>query len=357
MTVSVYGFDDGYGDLKLYNGAEEILIPSFYTKWVPFKKSEFNREIDPYEHIKVTYKGQDFLVGAGAVKQDSEIKWVGQENKHDDEGFPILLNLALALMSQDNDEDEITVDPLVMGLPVKAEEDSKRHQQIEKEVIGEHKIKVELANGFKIRKTIIVESVVTKKQPFGSFCSRLLDDTGNVVNENMAEQYVVVSDIGAKTHNQYVLNGLDPVTPHCVQTNTGVFKMYREIQHAIEEKTQGFVPADGKLPEIVRDEKIGQLNLTKEVQNAKLSLANDVLNELGTNLGASRGYIEQFLFTGGGSEVLKKNISERFQSTFPMIKPEFLDRFATSRGLRYYGVMTATEKGKTVYQPQFQTQK
>lgn len=44
MTVSVWSFDDGCGDNKLFNGVNDILIPSHCTTWIkPMKGGEMGR--------------------------------------------------------------------------------------------------------------------------------------------------------------------------------------------------------------------------------------------------------------------------------------------------------------------------
>jgi plasmid segregation protein ParM len=345
-VAAVFGFDDGYGDLKLFNGVEEVLIPSIYAPYIPFD-SEFQVNLGPYDHIKTVYEGKEYLVGEGVNKQNIHVNWVGSDNKHADEGFPILLQTALAIMAKNIKEDVIVVDPLMMGLPIDAEKDVKRHRQIRNLVLKTHKVDVTLADGTKIKKEIKVKSVIARKQAFGSVCDLLLNNSGEVVDTALLEQFIVVSDIGAKTHNILTIEDMKPQVNYSKQSDSGVFALYKEVNSLIERAT-GKKISEGLLPSIVRKGKVGRrVDLREQLPKLKAALANTVATELATHVDHVKFQVERVIFTGGGSEVLREYLDPRVTAEFGFA-PEFLDRFATARGLRKYGVMDAKKRGLTV---------
>jgi plasmid segregation protein ParM len=352
-----WSFDDGYENIKLYNGfSEPFVVPCFYTdEWFPFKKHDFQTTIDPMEHITVVYQGKKYLVGKGA-QEHADVDWNVDDNKHLDEtGFYVSYHLALALASQDHPEDELRVFPLTMGLPVKFEEIPDRHKQIKKLAKGTQDIHVEFADGTVVKKTIHVEEVVIKKQPWGSFCHLLMDEDGNLVNKELKEIQTVVSDIGAKTHNILTLDKTAPKPNYSDQTENGVFSFYSRIAAHIENKTGVKVPG-GQLPLIVQEGKIGKLDLTEVINHEKKELAVRILNDLSKTLGSYKAYITKVIFTGGGAVFVRKELEELVKSFFPLLNPKtdvvFLDQRANAIGLRKYGVLVALSEGKEIIQPE-----
>ena len=153
MSISIWSFDDGYGDNKLYNGSKVEIIPSHCTTWKPRMKSELSsKELDPLSHLGVEVEGMRdrFLVGQGALEQSSSLTWAGGNNKHKDFYFPVVAKACLGVMS--GKLAKVDVDVLVMGLPVKAEESDERHELLQETMIGEHKVLMSYADGKRSKK-------------------------------------------------------------------------------------------------------------------------------------------------------------------------------------------------------------
>lgn len=339
MHVTTWALDDGYGDVKGCNGLNTLLVPAFVTKHRPLQVGDFGTDkVDPYSHITVEIDGIKHLIGRGALEQGTTLSWTGGENKHIDINFPTLLFGSLAMMA--GEHKNITLAPLVMGLPVKASESEERHNLLKKLVLGKRNVAVELAEGTRKEVNFTVKELLCKKQPFGSFCDVLLDKSGNIANKKLAKQFVVVVDIGSRTLNLYTLDNLTAIYDLCDTTNDGVYSAHDMVENFIKDKLKQSVP-DGRLPYIINRGSIKGIDLKPVMKASYMALANTIINKIETMLVNSWVMVDTIIFTGGGSVLMK----EQLQKAFSDKNPIFLDRYATARGFYKYGVRHAKKSG------------
>lgn len=340
-NFNIQAIDDGYGDWKGVSSTKIIRIPNAYTDFRPLIVNDFKNQqvIDGdifsnhlYNYISYHGKEGDFIIGEIALKQSMDMNWYGGEEKHNDIGFPIILKTFLGLLSE---QESSVLDLLVMGLPCDRDT-PERKELLENIVLNHHKMNIQLADGSILKKDIHVKNLIIKKQPFGSFCDLLLDDNGNICNSEIANGFVVVVDIGSRTLNIYTLNRMEEINDLITTTNNGMYTSYMRVGKFIKDKI-GFNIPTGKLPLIVKEARIQEYNLKEVVDKSHRLLANEIKTVLDTMLVNSYGYISHIVFTGGGSEVLKEYLSELFFK-YNVI---FLDRYATARGLRKYGLFKA----------------
>lgn len=345
MGISVWSLDDGYGDGKGNNGRNKLVIPSYVTDWRPMQKMELGNgeKLDPYSHIGVEVDGKKYLVGKGAMEQDPKLTWVGGNNKHLDNNFPIFFKTMLGLLA--NNLDEVILEPLVMGLPVKADEDEGRHKLLEDIAYNNtHKVKIELADGKVLDKSIYIKDLIIKKQPFGGYCDVILDGAGEIQEPKIASSYSVVVDIGARTLNIYTLNALEPIYDLSDTTNHGMFTAYGWVGKFIEDRV-GQKVNSGKLPLIIQNEEIKGINLRPAILRSYETLSNQIFGVVDTMFADSWAFVDTIIFTGGGSHLLKPWLERMFKGKETI----FLDRHANARGLRKYGFREAKKKGVVVY--------
>lgn len=340
-NLNVQSYDDGYGDGKGASASRIIRIPNAFTDYRPMPRNDFDNAsvVDNDVHSNplykyISYKGKhgEYIVGDSALKQSMDINWYGGDDKHNDIGFPIMLDTFLGLLSE---EESSVVDLLVMGLPCDKDTDE-RHRILQNLVVNHHKVELGLANGQTLKRDVHVKNLIVKKQPFGSFCDILLDENGDVVDRELANGFVVVADIGSRTFNMYAINKMEEVADLIDTTNNGMYQSYMRVGKFIK-KNIGFNVATGKLPLIMREGEFEKYDLTPIIEKSHERLAYDIKTVMDTMLVNSYGYVSHIVFTGGGSEVLKQYLS----SLFYKYNPIFLDRYATARGLRKYGLFKA----------------
>jgi plasmid segregation protein ParM len=337
--INVKSADDGYGDFKFNDGIKSKLIPNFVTSFKPLPESDFQIEDSHEQYIASKVGGKKYTIGSYAAKFDPNIKWIGGENKHVDSKFPILLKTCLGLMCEKPHE---VIDTLVMGLPIKSYTDE-RQDQLKSIAIGDHQVDISLDSKKFFPKRIHVNDVIIKKQPFGSLYDVVLDGNGQLVNTDIAKGFNVVVDIGARTLNILTVNKLLEQPALTTHTNDGMYVAYDEVGRNLEERLGAIIP-DGKLPGIIANKEIRGMDITELVNTAYADHANSIANTLNRIFINSWSDVTGMIFTGGGSELLKPYLKDYYQKANPI----FLDRFATARGFRKYGVReTIKNKKKT----------
>lgn len=347
MAISVWSFDDGYGDNKLFNGSYDILIPSNVTQWIkPMRKEDINDggKIDPLGHLGIEIDGLEgkFLVGGGAVSQETSLNWTGGSNKHKDVNFPILAKACLGSLA--GTRNNVVVEPIVMGLPVKEEESESRRELLEELILGSHKMTLHYADGRESRKEVLVKELVTKKQPFGSFCDLILDGRGEIADKELAGSFTVIVDIGTRTLNIYTLDALNPITELSDTFNQGVQTSYNAVNDFIEDRL-GFKVPTGKIGSTVKKGEIRNIDLTNVIDRSRQFLANEVFKIVDTMLVDSWVYVDNLIITGGGAEILGSYLKDMFP-----VKPIFGGRYSTARGFWKYGIRHIVKVKKTSIQ-------
>lgn len=329
-NFNVQAIDDGYGDVKYIQNGSGILIPSFVTPFKPRPEDLFSKGVDNSSYIACEVDGIKYTIGDYASKLDPSIKWIGGENKHTDNRFPILLKTTLGLITSNQIED---IDLLVMNLPIKYDTPDRRNT-LKSIVVDSHNVSISHNGRVFNEKTINVHDILIRKQPFGSLCDIILDDFGDIMNYDLAKGFNVIVDIGARTMNILTVEGLEE-QPHLTnQTNDGMFEAYNQVSLYLEDKLNTIIP-EGKLPQIIRSKTVKGLDLSPLIDYAYQNLANNAISVLDRILVNSWGFVTSVIFTGGGSELLRNHLEKGMQGrNIPLI---FLDRFANVRGLNKFG--------------------
>jgi len=307
----VQAFDDGYADSKSKcRGSEVYVTPSYVTTWRPqYDTNLASEERSPLSRIELEVSGRQYLVGEAAVHQDKELQWNGSDDKHADYNFDILLNTHLGLMSQNTKSGIVR---LVMGLPVKTSLDVKRVEVLRQKTIGQHEFSIKLANDtdFK-KKTVYVEDVIIKAQTHGTLCDLVLDDVGRLADKSTAKKMVAISDIGGKTHNMYVVEALDPIADYCDTTSNGMYTAYGWVKDWIYDKWK-LKLSDSQMQTVIGHKEIKGYDITPIITQSYEQLARNIIVELKTKWDSAFSFIEEIVFTGGGSTVLKPYLMKEF---------------------------------------------
>lgn len=329
-NFNVQAIDDGYGDVKYIQNGSGVLIPSFTTSFKPRPKDLFSKGSDCSSYLACEIDGIKYTIGEYASRLDPSIKWIGGENKHADNRFPVLLKTTLGLMSNSTIED---IDLLVMNLPIRYDTPERR-RLLKSIAVDSHDVSISRNGRDFIEKTINVHDILIRKQPFGSLCDVILDDFGDIMNYELAKGFNVIVDIGARTMNILTIESLEEQPHLTIQTNDGMFEAYNQVASYLESKLNTIIP-EGKLPHIIRTKTVKNLDLTPLINHAYQNLANNAISVLDRVLVNSWGFVTSVIFTGGGSELLRDHLENGMRGReIPLI---FLDRFSNVRGLNKFG--------------------
>jgi plasmid segregation protein ParM len=336
-SYNVKALDDGYGDFKYDSRGIPALIPSFVTPFKPKPKDDFSSS-SKLQYLASEVDGRKYVVGDYAMKLDPNIRWVGGENKHADNRFPVLLKTTLGLMCSGNHE---VIETLMMNLPIKYDTPERRTDLINI-ARGTHQVSISKDGEHFVNKVVTVEDVEIKKQPFGSICDVILDGNGEIMDKDTAKGFNVLVDIGARTLNILTVDALEEQPELSTQSNDGMFTAYSQVGSYLENEMGVIIP-DGKLPQIIKAQEIKNRDITPLIEAAYENQANTILTILDKVLINSWGFVTSIIFTGGGATLLKPHFQK---SVGTKVNTIFLDRYSNVRGLRKYGMRQAKKNIK-----------
>ena len=338
-TFNVGALDDGYGDVKYDSKGTPALIPSFVTSFKDKPKDDFSSN-SSLNYLASEIEGKRYVVGDYAMKLDPNIRWVGGENKHADNRFPILLKSTLGLMSYGSHE---VIDTLMMNLPIKYDTPERR-TALTQLAEGTHEVGISTDGKHFIKKVITVESVDIKKQPFGSICDVILDPAGEITDKEIAKGFNVIVDVGARTLNILTVDALEEQAELSTQSNDGMFTAYGQVGSYLERELGVIIP-DGKLPQIIRAGELKNRDISPLIEMAYENQANNILTILDKVLINSWAFVTSVIFTGGGAD--KQLLQPYFKKAMEhRVNTIFLDRYSNVRGLRKYGIRQAKRNSK-----------
>lgn len=325
----VIGLDIGYGFTKVTDGAREICFASVVGKAERIRyRSDLAREDGAGSGmVLITEEGECF-VGELALLQ-SRLRWTLLDRSRVGERSARLLAIA-ALCAVTDPDGEAKLD-LVTGLPVSWYGDK---EVLTSALQGRHVVRYRIGEKERIAR-LDVGRVLVVPQPFGSLFSRIIDDEGVLVDEELAGGRVGVIDIGTYTTDYILVDRLRYVERGSGSIPSGLSQAYRLLAQAIEDRW-GLTLALHEVDRVVRDGAVRVFgmqepiaDLTKPIFSA---LAEEVLAEAISLWGDGRD-LDAVLVTGGGAAVIGDRVARRFPHAQLLGDPAM----ANVRGFWRYG--------------------
>lgn len=348
MNETVWAIDDGFGDDKNFDGETTMLVPNYIKPIGRTYSDEDALEINPDERIIAEVhniaKGttEKFIVGLGALEREKGSDWNGSlEFKHMDVDFKPFLSTNLCLMAEGY-PDEVDVDMLVMGLPVDEHEKDERKKYLRDLVIGEHKVTITKGNNDPFTRSVMVKDVLIYKQPMGTIYNYVFNEDGKFKQDSIADDFNVISDIGARTHNIYACKEMRKEDDYLGSSESGIYSAYEFIRDQLAE--QGITVSVSQLVARLKTKKINDFDFSDLLDKALHRLASTIIKELASKVQQSRDTINRIIFTGGGSEVLKKYLLPMAKQVFKKQEIVWGDRYTTVKGYRSAGVRALANK-------------
>lgn len=352
VQENVWAMDDGFGDDKGYDGMRTLLVPNYIKPLGRMYSDDEAADIDPDERIIAEVQDEygrteKFIVGVGAMEKEKGSDWNGSvEFKHMDVDFKPYLSTCLCLMAEDYPEDRVIVDMLVMGLPVDEHEKDERKKFLKNLAMGEHTVTITKGYNEPFTKTVIVKDVLIYKQPMGTIYYYVFDENGKFKSNSIADDFNVVSDIGARTHNVYACKGMVKEDDYLGNSESGIYSAYEFVRDQLA--AQGIDVTISQLVARLKTKEINGYNFAPLLEKALQRLASTIIKELATRVQQSKDTINRIIFTGGGSEVLRRYLEPMAKSVFKKQEIVWGDRFTTVKGYRNAGVRALANKRKKV---------
>lgn len=352
MNELVWADDDGFGDGKQFDGEYTSLLPNFIKPIGRTYSDNDDDDINPDERIIAEVhnveKGtsEKFIVGLGALNKEKGTDWNGAvEFKHLDADFKPFLSTSLCLMAENHPE-EVDLDMLVMGLPVNEHEKMERKKYLKDLAIGEHKVTITKGRNEPFTRSVFVKDVLIYKQPMGTIYYYVFDEEGKFRKDSIADDFNVVSDIGARTHNIYACKQMRTEDDYLDNSESGIYSAYEFVRDQLA--NEGIHVTVSQIVARLDTKKVGDFDFSGLLDRALHRLASTIIRELSTKVQQSRNTINRIIFTGGGSEVLKAYLLPMAKQVFKRQEIVWGDRFTTVKGYRNAGVRAVRSAKKTV---------
>lgn len=351
----IWGYDDGYGENKCMDDKGEIIrFPANHMSLPVLNSSkDFLKKLSEGEKLDFIRITSDklrnhYAVGKYALENGDGIIDV-DKNKHVTLNSKVNLFASLGLLA--GDREYVEVDTLAMALPAEYFTEEREKFLIEN-VIGRHDISIMTTETKKhVDKHVKIKQVLVTSQPQAAIYSQMLNDDGELVDDTLAEKFVLVVDIGFGTLCLLALDSMEPSEKAKHTSMNGVNRIYSAFSEQVTSATGRTIP-DAKVPKYLNQESFHGVKLqpikeavfsdhADKIRSVVTNVAKDVLDEL-----------ELIIFTGGGTELLK----EHLQDAFSGIKTDklFLKRHDLVKGLsrlgKYHYDMHLNEDNEVVEQ-------
>jgi len=231
--MQVLGIDIGFGFTKATNGKDTVIFKSLFGDasdiqfWADFGDSR------PTDHIHVSIDGKAYFIGDLAEQQSSVLNYTLDQEKLITDFVPTLTLTVAGLLIKNGGNINVPVN-IVSGLPIGF---FKAHQKRFNDLLtGHHSVTYHGTDGRETTKEIYINKVRMLPQPLGSLLNLLMDDTGKIVNQTLANQKVGVIDIGFRTTDFTVLDHLRYIDRASRTMDTGISKGFAVICDKLREK-------------------------------------------------------------------------------------------------------------------------
>ena len=301
--MQVLGIDIGFGFTKATDGKETVIFKSIYGDasevqfWADFGDNS------PIDHLHVTIDGKSYFVGDLAEQQSSVLNFtLDQERLIAD--FVRTLAVTVAGMFLKNGGTINVPINVVSGLPIGYFK--KNYERFNEILTGHHSISFHSYDGQEINKEIYINKVRMLPQPLGTVLNLLMDDNGNIINEELANQKVGVVDIGFRTTDFTILDHLRYIDRGSRTIDTGISKGFSVIANGLREKCGVSV----ELYRLYKAAEMGSIKMrghgftfTKIRDQVYSQLAGTIANDI-DRLWVDDWDIDTIILTGGGCREL-----------------------------------------------------
>ena len=334
--MQIIGIDVGFGFTKATDGQESVVFKSIYGDateiqfWVDFQE----RSLTEYFHV--TLDGKSYFIGDLAEQQSDAVAFtLDQERMITD--FARLLTLTVAGLFMKAEQAPETPISIVSGLPVGFYK--QYHDRFRDALKGRHSITYHSPDGSRITKKIQIDRVQLLPQPMGSLLNLLMNDSGAIVDTDLAQQKIGIVDIGFRTTDYTVIDRLRYVERSSRTMDTGISKAYTVIANKLRENS-GVNVELYRLYHAVRKGTIkmrGQgFNFGKIRDQIYTQLASTVAGDL-DRIWSGDWDIDTILLTGGGCQELMAHLQPLITGNLRTPTAQIDPRLSNVTGYHKYG--------------------
>ena len=254
-------------------------------------------------NLKVKVNEEEYFVGELAKKQSDQVFYSLDEDRYKSVEANVLLETVLGLMAGGGEEVGV-----VTGLPL----DYLKHKEsLQAKLNGTHVTRI---NG--VKKITHVKNAIVLPQPMGVFFDRLMDRTGNIVNNSYANSTVGIVDIGfGSTDIAYVKN-MEFIDKYSKSTDIALNSVFKSVGEAIYQEfgiTKELYELENEvLKETIRI-KGQEYDVSSLIDSTKKSVANKLIAWIST-IWKNQPEIDEIIIAGGGGIALYPYLKKEIDS-------------------------------------------
>ena len=311
MVTKNIGIDLGYGFVKATDGDREYIFPSVVGAARDLKyKSELASRTPGVDHLVISVDGRRYFVGDLAIKQSEIASRSLDQDRIEDRNTKVLLLTALALFAQWEQQtfNVVTGLPTVYYASYKdAWVNAMRGSQTVRFVVGNEEKE----------RTITVDRVQVVPQPFGTIYDRALNSIGNVVDTDLSKLTVGIIDVGFKTSDFAVSNGLEFIDRLSSSTTTGLSAAYAIIAERLRDEFR-VNKENHELDAIVQKGEVRLAGKACDITSIRRDAFDRVAQKIITEVDSQwdRRDLDVVLLTGGGGQALSEYLLPHFRNAF-----------------------------------------
>lgn len=293
------GPDIGYSAVKIVSGSRRATFPS-----VVGTPDQGRFSVDGTADSIILTEPAHVLVGGGAVLQSRRLK--RREDRRWTESAEWYHLMLAAITELTTASVDLTI---VTGLPVAFYGDK---EKVEARLAGVHQVRRADRN----RQTLTIQDCRVVPQPFGTLLATALDNSGRIVDHDLADEAIGVIDVGGKTTNLLSVHKLSEIGRETSSVSVGAWGIARAVRAYLADECPDLDPRDHQLMQAIIAREIKNfgesVNLGPIVDAALEPMAEQVIAEA-TQLWNGAAGLDAILVTGGGALLLGDRLKEHFR--------------------------------------------
>ncbi len=309
MYGEVIGVDIGYGFVKSYNGHDEVVFPSVVGIGRDISYlSQLSTYKSPLDTLALDYNGKKYFIGNYAIRQSSIPSRSLDIKKPEDLNTLLLFLTSLGIFAREPNQ-QFSV---VTGLPTNYI--LSYQDQLKNILAGEHHFSIHI-KGKPEERQITVNDIKIVPQPFGTLFNLVLDNNGEIADQEMTNKIVGICDIGFKTADFVVADSLEFVDRLSSSSNSGMVSAYEIIAAMIRSRYK-IDKKDFELDQIVKNKSIKIAGVNHDISDIVSEAYFNLAAKIKTELDSLWDYreLDAIILTGGGGESLSEYLIPKFNN-------------------------------------------
>ncbi len=329
--MDVVGVDIGFGFTKVTNGRDSILFKSVLGEAIDnrFRMPIAKSETGPCMHVEMD--GRAYFVGDFAEQHSDTREFTLDQERLLDEFTKVLTMTAISNLFESYANINV-----VTGLPVGFYREY--NQRMMKMLKGIHEITFHNADGTTENRRVNINNLKILPQPLGTFLNLLMNEYGKFTNRDLAKQKIGIIDIGFRTTDCCIFQGMEYVQRGSSTSDTGISESFSTIAKKLREESN----VDIELYRLFKAVETGLIKIRgKEYNISKLRdkvfehsasiIANDV-----ARLWADDWDIDHIIISGGGAMELAKYLQPLIAGNVMPLENSVDARFNNVQGYLKY---------------------